>query len=119
MTPERAKSINGLDETVLDQLIALGVLRKACQLYLENSRSLIDEGRAAVQNGHLDEVARVFHTLTSSSAMVGAIELSKLCKRMETIARDGKINECREFLIELLDSHQRAITNLRSYLNKS
>ena len=116
MTSQQNSISPGLDETALEQLVALGVLNKVGTLFLENSRSLIDEGRTATERGDLDTVAIVFHTLKSSSAMVGAAQLSQLSKLMEEMANDRNLNECQVLLCRLLDSHRKTASDLQDYL---
>ena len=119
MTSETDGPGDGLDETVLEQLVALGVMTKVGHLYLENSRGLIDKGRTAAQRGDFDDVAKIFHTLKSSSAMVGAMALSQLCNQMEAMAHEGNGDECQALLPRLLDSHRKTVDSLETYLMRS
>jgi HPt (histidine-containing phosphotransfer) domain-containing protein len=43
------------------------------------------------QPADLDGIRRVFHTLKSSSASLGALALSRRCAELEADARDGKL----------------------------
>jgi HPt (histidine-containing phosphotransfer) domain-containing protein len=67
------------------------VLREVVAVYLEDTPALIDAMRAAASTGDLDVLDRSAHTLKSSSAVVGAMELSALCQRLEADARGGAV----------------------------
>ena len=118
MSSQENPITTSVDVAALEHLSDLGVLSKVGHLYLENSRSLIDEGRAATARGDLDTVARVFHTLKSSSAMVGATELSDLSALMESVANDKNLKECQELISKTVDSHERTVQDLESYLEQ-
>jgi HPt (histidine-containing phosphotransfer) domain-containing protein len=57
--------------------------------YLEHSPSQLVEARDALGRGDHDLLRRAAHTLKSSSANVGALRLSGLCRTLETAARES------------------------------
>ncbi len=48
---------------------------------------------SAMKDGRMDDVDRAAHTLKSSAAIMGAMELSKLCKHIEATTRAGETPE--------------------------
>ncbi|MFN9451462.1 MAG: Hpt domain-containing protein [Rubrivivax sp.] len=88
-----------LDAQALAQLHQLdpqghsGIVRRVLQTYqrsLERFVADVDHARAAADHPAL---ARLTHTLRSSSASVGAMQLSVLCKRIETGIRGQQLDE--------------------------
>jgi len=66
---------------------APSILVEMIDCYLEDSYKLLESLRAASSNQNLADLYLPSHTLKSSSATFGAIELSKVCQKLEAIAR--------------------------------
>ena len=80
--------MNILDTQVLQLLPGDALmLQKILNVFLRSSEELMVNMEAGVENSDAAQVADAAHTLKSSSAMVGAIELSKLCQKIETIIK--------------------------------
>jgi HPt (histidine-containing phosphotransfer) domain-containing protein len=58
--------------------------------YLAEGRENVDALAAAASEGDLAVFARAAHTLKSTSATVGAMRLSELCRGLEEAARAGR-----------------------------
>jgi signal transduction histidine kinase/DNA-binding response OmpR family regulator/HPt (histidine-containing phosphotransfer) domain-containing protein len=76
-----------IDRGVLKDIIMLGeqkgdteLLRKILNSFINYSDGLIEQIKL---NGDREEVGRLAHSLKSSSANIGAIQLAELCKEME------------------------------------
>jgi len=67
------------------------LLRQIVQLYLESAPALLAQLAAGLATADLDSVSNAAHSLKSSSANLGAIELSKMCGKLEAAARAGTI----------------------------
>jgi HPt (histidine-containing phosphotransfer) domain-containing protein len=65
------------------------VIARVIGLYLANAPSMIQDLLTAAERGETEGVYRTAHSLKSSSAMVGALRLSELCKSIETRAREA------------------------------
>ena len=103
-----------LDGTALEQLHALGVLKKVGTLYLNLAPEIVEEICAAIDGDDLEVVIGGCHKLKSSSANVGAIEFADICKQMENAAKRGEIQTCRLLRPEFMDCHAQAMTALQT-----
>ncbi len=78
-----------IDPKALDAIRAIeqqgkpDLLVKVINIYLENSLQLLEALRRAASQGDAENVKRQAHSLKSSSANVGALRLSALCKDLE------------------------------------
>ncbi|PZU99400.1 MAG: hypothetical protein DCE90_02500 [Pseudanabaena sp.] len=81
---EAANDIGGEDPTFLAELI---------DSYLDNSRSLLQELYTSFAQQNFDVMLRTVHTLKSSSGVIGAEELSTLCRDLETNLRNQKYDD--------------------------
>jgi HPt (histidine-containing phosphotransfer) domain-containing protein len=84
-----------LDKSVLASLGSLqrpgaaSLLERVVGLYLKHSPPQVEEVRAALAVGDAPTLRRAVHTLKSSSANVGAVRLSALCRDFEAELRGG------------------------------
>ncbi len=84
-----------LDSKALDTIRALqrkgkpDLLSRVVRIYLEDSLRLLETLRQAVSQRDAEMVKRHAHTLKSSSANVGAVRLSTLCKDLEKMDLEG------------------------------
>jgi HPt (histidine-containing phosphotransfer) domain-containing protein len=81
-TLDRLLDITGGDIEFLDDLV---------DTYLEDGRAQVAALRAAVAAGVSADLVRPAHTLKSSSANVGALELADACRWLEAAARAGDV----------------------------
>jgi HPt (histidine-containing phosphotransfer) domain-containing protein len=65
-------------------------VRELVATYVEESAGNIAALEAAMAAGDLGAVVRPSHTLKSSSASVGAMRLSELCRGIEIAGREGR-----------------------------
>jgi len=64
-------------------------VRDLIHSFLENTRSLFQEMNEAREKQDHSTFHRLAHTLKSSSASLGAMRLSELCKDMELGSKNG------------------------------
>jgi HPt (histidine-containing phosphotransfer) domain-containing protein len=102
-----------LDAGKLDSLRALdpggkaGLLKRVVGIFVEKTPPLLEQMRAAVENGNAEEVFRTAHSMKSSSATVGALALSETCRRLEVAGREGSLGDAPELLRSLQEQfHQ-------------
>lgn len=76
---EAASDIGGEDPAFLVELI---------DSYLDNTRSLLQELHSSSEQKDLGAMLRTAHTLKSSSSLIGAEDLSNLCRDLETNLRN-------------------------------
>jgi two-component system sensor histidine kinase/response regulator len=80
-----------IDPKALDSIRALqregspDVVSKVINIYLKESPKFLQSLREAVPAGNGEAMKKAAHTLKSTSANVGAVELAKLCKEIENL----------------------------------
>ncbi|MBS0152295.1 MAG: response regulator [Nitrospira sp.] len=84
------------------------VLAKILSLYLADSHDVV----ATLCQGMADENAQVVsqaaHSLRSRSAMLGAVSLSKLCRQLEDLCRQGQLKEAEPLIAPLTEAFAHA-----------
>jgi HPt (histidine-containing phosphotransfer) domain-containing protein len=109
-----------VDQAALDRLVEWGghkLLSQMLRLFLENSPvrfTAIREGLA--EGGDLDEVHRGAHSLKSSAANLGAMRVSAIAARLETVADGGDREGSATLFDELVEAYAAAEARLRSVL---
>ncbi len=92
----RAPVAAGLDRARLDSIRedagnnGARLLERVIRRYLSVAPGLIENMRNAAQAGDSERFARAVHSLKSTSAMLGAMELAELCKVIEQRTRAGE-----------------------------
>ncbi|MFM7887525.1 MAG: Hpt domain-containing protein [Pseudanabaena sp.] len=76
---QTANDIGGEDPSFLIELI---------DSYLNNTRSLLQELYTSFAQQNFDLMLRTVHTLKSSSGVIGAEDLSELCRELEISLRN-------------------------------
>jgi CheY-like chemotaxis protein len=85
-----------IDQTAIDGIRELegagnqGILERIIGLYLSGATKLVEGVISAAERGDAESLLRAAHTLKSSSANVGAIGLSDLCRKVEGKVRAGE-----------------------------
>jgi HPt (histidine-containing phosphotransfer) domain-containing protein len=77
--------------------------------YLDSAEILIESIQVAFVNQDASKFFIAAHSLKSTSASIGAIKLSKICRYFEEIGKTGEITISAEIL-KLLDDEYRAVT---------
>jgi PAS domain S-box-containing protein len=86
-----------LDPTALEEIRGFAgdegnvMLAELLQCYLEDAPGLIQRIREAVYQGNDRDLATAAHTLKSSSASLGAIALSEVCRQLENLGRNDNL----------------------------
>jgi len=94
----------GLDERAWTRLqSSLGarasdLLPGIVRSFARESEGLLASARAAIEGERHEEIRRAVHTLKSTSASFGALELSALCREAETRAKEDGTAELRPLL---------------------
>jgi HPt (histidine-containing phosphotransfer) domain-containing protein len=88
-------SSSPIDAAAMETIQALesngspGLVARLIETYLRSSPELIDSMRQAVSSDDAETIERTAHSLKSSSATLGAVELAELCKELEQIGREA------------------------------
>ncbi len=107
-----------IDRAVLAQLEALdpgnanGLLDGIIDTFCEHTEPLIAELVDASEAGAMDDVARLAHSLKSSCASVGAMDLANTCKNLEALAKSGQSDEVRARAEGIQDAFNAASSEL-------
>ena len=101
------KSQSILDRKVLQSLRQMAGAKAAtilCQIinnYLEDAPQLLQGIRDAIEAGDAQALQQSAHTLRSSSANLGAIHLSNVCKELELMGRNGTTTDAPERMAQV------------------
>ncbi len=111
-----------IDKAAWEAILALqrpgrpDILAKVLTAYLNDSRTLVEEIRAAVQSQDAVALAKAAHRLKSSSAQLGALATSAHCKELESLGRLARLDGAAALLAQLTDAHQAACAEITSEL---
>jgi signal transduction histidine kinase/DNA-binding response OmpR family regulator/HPt (histidine-containing phosphotransfer) domain-containing protein len=83
------------------------VLAEIIDCYLEDAPKLISAIAQAVGQGDATQLRHASHTLKSSSATLGAMTLSHLCKKLEVMSRAGNSEYAEDHLPQLEAEYKR------------
>ncbi len=112
-----------LDETALLTLLSLGdsgssdLFNKIFNLFEENAPQLIDTIQTAYASGDTDAVRIAAHSLKSSAAYLGGIDLSDSCKSIERAARGDSLQAQRETIDGLNDCYEATRLSIIEFYN--
>ncbi len=94
-----------LEASRLDELLDLTGSRadfvQFIDLYLQKLTEALGEIRAAADAGDAAGLRMSAHSLKGSSSFVGAVRVTQLCLQIETLAREGRVEEAREGVLAL------------------
>jgi CheY-like chemotaxis protein len=107
LEPGPLNQIRGLQRPGAPSLLA-----KVIGVYLDNSPSLVQALREAVARQDPDALMRAAHSLKSSSANLGAVQLAAFCKELEQRGRE----KCIENVVELLENAETQYIRVREAL---
>ena len=77
------------------------LLRKICQIFLENSPHLLLKLRQAVASGDFDAVRRTAHSLKGESSYLSASGTSQVARQLEEMGRNKDLSHARDTLAVL------------------
>lgn len=104
------KSMSSLDNPdVLDRIIGM---------YMESSPEILRAIHGAVHKRDGAELGEAAHSLKTSSANLGAMDLASLCKKLEDFGREQKAGEAEEYLDHLDALYQGVVDALGKELEK-
>jgi signal transduction histidine kinase/ligand-binding sensor domain-containing protein/CheY-like chemotaxis protein len=114
-----------LDGATLNALRALprsgtkDMLSHIGELYLLDSRGLIDSIEESLGAGNAADLARAAHAWRSYNGNVGAHGLARLCRDLEDTARQGDFPAAREIYSQIQTLHVKVCDELQSEMRKS
>lgn len=114
-----------LDEQALQRLRELDpggenrLLERAFKAFEVSIGRLMPQLLEAQEKGDFKSIALVAHTLKSSSASLGAAELSRLCSEIETRVRQGNHADLAPRIAAMCAETDHALGSLRAVLEKA
>jgi HPt (histidine-containing phosphotransfer) domain-containing protein len=114
-----------IDQKVLDGIRALqeegkdDLLNKVIMIFLNDSPERLKELRKAVNSGDAPSINRIAHTLKSSCANLGALNLSSHFKEMEAMGRTNSIEYAPQLLSQIESEFLAAEAALKSEIEKT
>lgn len=109
-----------LDHAVLDSLRKMGgdaFLRELLCEFVASMDAYIPTLRQAAARGDADAVARSAHAFRSSSASMGAKQLSEMAMRIELAGRSGTLEGIPEAIEVLADHYKQAAAALHDAIH--
>lgn len=110
-----------IDRNALDIIASLqpsgseNILRKIIVLYLDSSSVLMKSVCEAVEGTDFDALHRAAHTLKSSSASLGALAFSGMCKDLEMMGRDKTLEGAKDRLSAFECEYERVRDSLEKH----
>ncbi|MBL8328443.1 MAG: Hpt domain-containing protein [Rubrivivax sp.] len=102
---------------LLDPTGAANIVVRVLETYQRSLTRSMQEAQAARAAGDHSTLGRLTHTLRSSSASVGALQFSALCKEIEALVREGRTGELESRLDALQDESVRVQAALAAMLS--
>jgi HPt (histidine-containing phosphotransfer) domain-containing protein len=90
------KELGGDDDALLAELIGL---------FLDDSAVQVENLKRALAKGDTELLHRTAHTLKSSAANVGAVQMSKLCLEIERLGRAAQLDGVASLVDRTLDHY--------------
>jgi CheY-like chemotaxis protein len=116
--PGAAMSASAIDVKALHNIRKLqqpgapDLLERIVALYLDDVPKLVQSMREAIAAGDGIVLQRAAHTLKSSSATLGALQLAKLCNEMEVRARDEHLVDAGQWISRIECEYARVCASL-------
>ena len=89
-----------------------GIVVELIDLWMEDAPERVAEMKTAADGGAVDDLVRLAHGLSSSSAHLGARHLASFCQRIETLAKSGDPSGALALVAETLDEYARVKSSL-------
>lgn len=111
-----------LDPKVLGELRTLeaagaqGLVQRVAEAFLQSSPSLAQAIDAASAASNPEALRQAAHALKSSSANIGAIRLSALCRELEQLGRDGRTAGAKDLASRARHEYDRVTAALEDLL---
>ncbi len=121
-SPQGATGESPIDRQALMNIAALQrpgsppLLPKVISTYLQSSAELLEKLCQALEQGDLDAVRKVAHSLKSSSANLGARQLASLSKELEDAGRTNSPERAGPLLERIKAEHGRVVAALQDEL---
>jgi CheY-like chemotaxis protein/HPt (histidine-containing phosphotransfer) domain-containing protein/two-component sensor histidine kinase len=110
--PVAERQVIELDPKPLENLRMLerqggrtGIVEKVIRLYLQSSPELVQALEESLGSGDADALTHAAHSLKTSSANVGGTEFADQCKKLESLGREGRLEEAQDLFAAFRSGH--------------
>lgn len=104
-------------EALLDMIGGdAAALSELIESFLEEGPGLLARIEQAAGGGDAETLRQAAHTMKSSAADFGAMELSRLCREMEALGRAGRADGATALSLKAAAAWQAAETALRGHM---
>jgi HPt (histidine-containing phosphotransfer) domain-containing protein len=109
-----------LDSSVLKELYEImdDDFVTVLESYRNNAPTLIGTIKTAVKEKDMEKLVRPAHSLKSSSANLGAMELSSLARELELKGRQNDTSNLKDVYDQVIDSYRRTMTELNGIIER-
>lgn len=104
-----------LKQESIDQILNLGgtsLLGKMIDAFIRSSPERVESAVESIQQGDLETIHRSAHSLKSSAANFGAVQLVELVSELEQVAREGDGERSAELVRDLPATYESAVRQL-------
>ena len=111
------RKVSAIDLNALEEFfpgVEKDVLSSMIAMFLDDTPSRFQELRQALDEGDLEKVCRLAHSLKGAGKTFGAVVLSDMCKDLEGIARGGSSTGAMEKIDEIEREYRCAEKELKS-----
>lgn len=98
-------TFQGLRQSIDDDLMFSDLVT----IYLNSAENLLEEIQIAFANQDSSQFSLSAHSLKSTSASIGAVRLSQICKYLEQVGKTGNINISSDILHLLTNEYEQVI----------
>lgn len=119
-SPPTRKAVQHVDPAVLDSIRELQqeggaeILPQIIDMFLNDTPRRLDQIKQSLASHDAAALFEIAHSLKSSSANLGAMQLSNLFKDMELLARQNKLAETTELLARIEDEFELTAQQLQN-----
>jgi HPt (histidine-containing phosphotransfer) domain-containing protein len=112
-----------IDEKVMDEFKKFmgeegdTLVKELIELYLKNTPKLMADIENDIKVGDIESLKIHIHGLKGSSAQLGVVGVSNMCKNIEEVILEGKINEIKPLHDQLKDVYQQVATNYQGRIS--
>lgn len=95
------------------------VMQEVIESYTADAPKLLEAIAVAISESDADSLHRAAHTLKGSSATIGAMRLSSLCKQLDTLARSGSASPAPGWKQQMEDEYEKVKKALYSLMQSN
>jgi HPt (histidine-containing phosphotransfer) domain-containing protein len=100
----------------LTELVGADFIGELVETFFEEAPGLLAEMDQALEKGDAGAFRRAAHSLKSNGDSFGATRLAALARELETMGRDGRLDDARPKLPQLKAAYDEAAEALRALL---